>query len=139
MGAVKVQVDPTPDPEVIRAAGGLVWWGAGRAARLALVHRPRYGDWSLPKGKLKDGESWEEAAVREVKEETGCDVEITGFAGTVSYLVNGRPKVVLFWNMRRVGDCSFRANKEVDQIVWLSRRQAIRRLNHQIEGRLLNG
>ena len=134
-----MKIDPTPDPEVIRAAGGLVWWRTARGMQLALIHRPRYGDWSLPKGKLEPGETWLEAATREVREETGCDVRVTGFAGTVSYVVKGRAKVVMFWHMERVGDCAFEPSKEVDQTIWLSRRRAARLLQHPGERLLVDG
>ena len=132
-----MQIDPTPDPTVIRAAGGVVWWHSEGAARLALIHRPRHRDWSLPKGKLTEGESWQQAAVREVREETGCKVEVAGFAGTLSYLVNGRPKVVLFWHMRRIGECPFHPTDEVDEVIWLSPREAISRLTHPVESQFL--
>jgi ADP-ribose pyrophosphatase YjhB (NUDIX family) len=68
---------------VVRAAGGLLWREDPSGPRIALVHRPRRSDWSLPKGKLDDRESWEEAALREVQEETGCEARITGFAGAI--------------------------------------------------------
>jgi len=84
---------------VIRAAGGIVWKETPEGRKVAVVHRARYGDWCLPKGKLKENESWEEAALREVKEETGCDARITGVAGSVSYDVKGTPKTVRFFTM----------------------------------------
>ncbi|MCP5115381.1 MAG: NUDIX hydrolase [bacterium] len=134
-----MNIDASPNPSVIRAAGGLVWWLTERGPRLALVHRPKYDDWSLPKGKLEPGESWLEAAVREVAEETGCEVRVAGFAGTISYLVKGRAKTVLFWNMERVGDCNFTPAQEVDQLLWLSRGKALELLHHPAERTLLNG
>jgi 8-oxo-dGTP diphosphatase len=136
MAAGTVTVDRSADPEVIRAAGGIVWWRSGRRLRLALVHRPKYGDWSLPKGKLQAGESWQAAALREVREEIGCEARLMDFAGAVCYLVGGRPKVVLFWNMER-GNGAFEPTPEVDRVEWLSRRDALAKLQHPAERRLL--
>lgn len=137
MAARTVTIDPSADPEVVRAAGGIVWWRAGRQVCLAVVHRPKYDDWSLPKGKLQAGESWEAAALREVREETGCEARVIDFAGVVCYLVESRPKVVLFWNMER-GDGAFvEATGEVDKVEWLSPRDALGRLQHPAERRLV--
>jgi 8-oxo-dGTP diphosphatase len=133
-----MMIDSAVDPIVVRAAGGVVWWQDGRARRLAVIHRPKYGDWSLPKGKLEAGESWKQAALREVREETGCETTLGPFAGQISYLVKGRPKVVLYWNMERVGDCGFTPNREVDRLDWLCRSEALQRLAHPAEKRLLN-
>ena len=133
-----MRIDSATDPVVGRAAGGIVWWQDGRVLRLAVVHRPKYDDWSLPKGKLEANESWQQAALREVREETGCKAVPGAFAGQTCYFVKGRPKVVLFWNMERVGDCEFAPNSEVDRLEWLSRREAMRRLDHPAERRLLN-
>ena len=104
---------------------------------IVVIHRPRYDDWSLPKGKLKVGESWEPAALREVLEETGYRATITSFAGPITYLVNGRPKVVLFWNMQVEDDMSFQASREVDAREWLSARAAYGRLAYAVERQLI--
>ena len=125
---------PTP---MIFAAGGILWKGAPGASPLAVVHRPRHGDWVLPKGKLDPGERWQDAALREVREETGFDAELGEFAGVVSYDVSGVPKVVLFWNMRSRGESSFAPSEEVDQVAWLSPAEAIRRLDHDGEKSLV--
>ena len=84
---------------IIIAAGGIVSRKGAQGPEIAVIHRSRYNDWSLPKGKPNAGESLEATALREVKEETGCDVKIAGFAGTIEYDVKGVPKVVFFWNM----------------------------------------
>jgi len=122
---------------VIRAAGGLLWRDGPRGAEIAVVHRPRYDDWSLPKGELEAGESWEEAAVREVAEETGCEVHISDFAGSLSYEVRGSPKEVRFWNMAVAGDCAFRPDDEVDELRWLSFAEALETLDYELERCLL--
>ena len=123
--------------EVILAAGGLLWRRTRRTLELAVIHRPKYDDWTLPKGKLGPQESWMDAAVREVREETGCNVEVLGFAGCVSYLVKATPKVVLFWNMRPLDEPAFRPNPEVDKLVWMTVDQASANLSHGGERRLV--
>ncbi len=123
---------------IIRAAGGLVWREDpdGRR-RLAVVHRPHRKDWSLPKGKLEEGERWEDAAVREVHEETGCQTRIVSFAGVEHYVPKSTPKVVLFWNMQLVREGPLRFPEEVDEVAWLTEKEALRRLDHQGERELL--
>jgi len=105
----------------IQAAGGVVLDADGR---IAVVHRPRYDDWSLPKGKLDAGESFEEAALREVWEETGLGVSLGEELPPVEYVVRGRPKRVRYWLMSVESDPGFSANDEVDELRWLSPREA---------------
>ena len=124
-------------PRVIEAAGGILWRRTGDAAELALIHRPRYDDWSLPKGKRDAGESWQETALREVLEETACRAEIERFAGGTIYTVKGRPKVVLFWHMRIIAEGRFAPNDEVDRLRWLAPYAALARLDHETERQLL--
>jgi ADP-ribose pyrophosphatase YjhB (NUDIX family) len=123
---------------MIFAAGGIVWKETPEGRKIAVVHRSRYDDWSLPKGKLIDPESWEEAAIREVKEETGCDVRITGFAGSVSYQVKGTPKIVLFFTMETVRESLFTDASEVEEVLWLSPEEALGRLDYEGERALLS-
>lgn len=123
---------------IILAAGGLLWKKASRGLEIQVIHRARYGDWCLPKGKIKEGETWEKAALREVWEETGCEAKITSFAGITQYKVNELPKVVFFWNMEAVGECSFKASEEVDQVLWMNPREAIKRLDYPEEKELLS-
>jgi ADP-ribose pyrophosphatase YjhB (NUDIX family) len=118
---------------LVMAAGGLVWRATEEARQLAIVHRPQYGDWTLPKGKLEPGEGYEAAARREVKEETGYEVALGPFAGTISYTVNGAPKVVLFWHMHVRDDHPSGRAPDVDEVVWLSAREAVERLSHRAE------
>jgi 8-oxo-dGTP diphosphatase len=121
----------------IYAAGGVLQRTSGSSPEIVVVHRPRYDDWSLPKGKLKTGESWEAAALREVSEETGSRATITSFAGPVVYPVNGRLKIVLFWNMQVEGETHFRPSREVDRFELLSPEAAYARLTYAVERQLL--
>src|SRR2546423_7236132 len=87
-------------------------------AEIAVIHRPKYDDWSLPKGKLEPGESFEQAALREVEEETGLICELGPELGSVGYRDRkGRSKLVRYWAMRPRGG-EFRPNREVDELRW---------------------
>ncbi|MBM3675318.1 MAG: NUDIX hydrolase [Actinobacteria bacterium] len=111
--------NPPATHEVLRAAGGLVWRRGPDDTEVLLVHRPRYDDWSLPKGKRDPGESDEDCALREVEEETGVHAAIEVPAGEVRYLDRrGRPKLVRYWRMTVLGIGSFAPNDEVDEIRW---------------------
>lgn len=103
----------------VKAAGGVIWRGKGEDLRVVVVHRPRYDDWSLPKGKLDEGETYEEAAVREAWEETGYHVRLGKELATVRYSdQKDRPKTVRYWAMT-VEDGEFAPNHEVDELRWL--------------------
>jgi 8-oxo-(d)GTP phosphatase len=110
----------------IKAAGGIVWRLAsgaeGARIEVAIIHRPRYDDWSIPKGKLAPGESQLEGAIREVMEETGHRVQPGRSLGDVRYLKNSgsgpREKVVHYWAMLSVGG-GFSPSREVDELRWL--------------------
>jgi 8-oxo-dGTP diphosphatase len=106
----------------VRAAGGLVTRAAPEGGvEVLVVHRPRYDDWSLPKGKLDAGETFEAAALREVHEETGLRCELGAPLDDVRYEDrHGRPKVVRYWQMTPVVDTGdFEPNDEVDEVRWL--------------------
>jgi 8-oxo-dGTP diphosphatase len=103
------------------AAGGIVL----RGGRMALVHRPRYDDWSLPKGKLDPGETFEDAALREVWEETGLRARLVRELPSVEYEVRGRSKLVRYWLMSVESDDGFEPNDEVDELRWLSPAEAL--------------
>jgi 8-oxo-dGTP diphosphatase len=118
---------------VIEAAGGLLWRETSRGREIAIVHRTRYDDWSLPKGWREKGEEFIEAAKREVIEETNCKVKMGEFAGSTSYVVNGVPKIVLFWHMTLIGKCGFVPNNEVDTLEWVDVEQALSTLDYEDE------
>lgn len=120
-----------------RAAGGLLWRRGPAGYEIALVHRARYGDWTLPKGKLESGESWRDCACREVREETGYSARLQGFAGAVAYLVEDRPKVVCYWHMLAAGEPGPRIEGEVDEVAWLPIDEARARATHPLERALL--
>ena len=109
----------------------------GTSVEFALVHRPRYDDWSLPKGKLDEGESWEQAALREVREETGLRCELGEELQSCSYRDRkGRAKVVRYWRMRpRSG--SFEPSDEVDELRWASAAEALALLTYEHDRELI--
>ncbi|MBA3282893.1 MAG: NUDIX hydrolase [Acidimicrobiia bacterium] len=111
----------TADPIEVLAAGGAVWRRSPEGAVEVLVaHRPRYDDWSLPKGKCDEGESFLDCAQREVLEETGLSCEVGADLVDVYYRDRkGRTKMVRYWAMEAVAG-SFTPNDEVDQVRWLS-------------------
>lgn len=114
----------TSDAEVPVRAAGCVLWRRARAGGLeiCLVHRPKYDDWSHPKGKLKPGEDPLAAALREVHEETGHDCAPGARLPTVRYRANGRPKEVSYWAAEATAG-EFTPNSEVDRVLWLPRRR----------------
>ena len=123
--------------QVIEAAGGLVWRNTPDGKQILLVHRQRYDDWTLPKGKLEDGEAWEQAAFREIEEETGYKAELGKFAGSTTYVVGKAPKIVLFWHMDVEKEIDFVPNEEVDKLLWLSFEKALDKLSYDSERELL--
>ena len=120
------QLDAT---DVIQAAGGIiVRHEAGEGPQVAVVWRELRGDWTFPKGKLDVGETYEQAACREVVEETGMTCRVARFIGTTEYQHRkGRPKVVAYFLMSVV-DGEFTPNDEVDELRWCSVHEAERLL-----------
>jgi len=114
----RLQRRPT---DVVQAAGGVVWRRtADGEVEVLVVHRPKYDDWTLPKGKLEEGEAFEAAARREVEEETGLRCLLGDEVAASRYRDrHGRVKVVRYWAMTPEGG-RFKRNGEVDEVRWLS-------------------
>ena len=111
----------------IVAAGGVVWRrDLDDEVEVLLVHRPRYDDWSLPKGKLEEGEALISCAYREVLEETGLSIKLGPYVGSVEYFVPDGLKHVAYWSASLIEDnSSFHPNDEVDRIIWLDLESAV--------------
>jgi 8-oxo-dGTP pyrophosphatase MutT (NUDIX family) len=123
--------------DVVQAAGGLLVRRQVGQLQIALVHRPIHQDWSYPKGKLEEGETFEEAAQREVFEETGCLCRLLRFIGHTEYIDRkGRPKVVAYWVMSAESG-SFAPNEEVDELRWLNIASASLLLTYERDRALL--
>lgn len=120
-------------PTEVRAAGGVMV----REGAVAIVHRPYRSDWSIPKGKLDPGESFEQAALRELQEETGFTVELADELPAVRYRDHrDRPKLVRYWLMRVTGG-EFAANDEVDELRWLTPDDAAELLTYEADRALV--
>jgi len=117
----------------IEAAGGVVI----RDGHVALVHRPRYDDWTLPKGKLDPGESFEGAALRELEEETGLRAHLVRELPSTNYEVNGRPKIVRYWLMEVDDEGPFIPNDETDELRWVPLAEAQRLLTYERDRELV--
>ena len=121
-----------PNIDVVRAAGGVVLRDGG----VLLVHRPAYDDWTLPKGKLDNGESWEQGALREVEEETGLVCELGEEAGRTRYVDGGgRNKEVRYFLMTGGGEPE--ASNEVDEVRWVPLEEAADVLTYRRDAELL--
>jgi 8-oxo-dGTP pyrophosphatase MutT (NUDIX family) len=115
----------------VKAAGGVVRRRGADGPLLAVVHRPRYDDWSFPKGKLDRGEGWEDAALREVREETGLRCRLGPELEPTEYDTPKGHKAVRFWLMEPESDTGeFEPNEEVDELRWLSPADAERLLSY---------
>lgn len=123
--------------EPIRAAGVVLVRSTDAEPQVLIVHRPTRADWSLPKGKLDAGESVVTAAVRECEEETGYTPVLQAPLETLTYSVDGRPKVVRYWRARHRHDEGFAPDDEVDEIRWLSADDAAAQLSYAADRRLI--
>ena len=124
--------------EPVLAAGAVLWQPDPDSGdpRVAVVHRPRYDDWSLPKGKLDPGETEPVAAVREIFEETGHRAHLGRRLGTVGYPIPNGIKIVHYWVARSHGG-DFVPGDEVDQLVWLPTREASKRLTYRADRKMV--
>ena len=114
----------------VRAAGGVILRRQDGPNEVLIVHRPRYDDWTLPKGKVAPGESDEECALREVEEETGLRCRLGQELKSVSYVDRrGRQKTVRYWEMAPL-EGTFTPNHEVDEVRWLPLEHAKRTLSY---------
>lgn len=141
-GTEKIDGEPTDVPgRTVRAAGAVLWRDGSDGPEVAVVHRPRYDDWSLPKGKLDPGELPAHAAAREVAEETGFSCVLSRFLTQVNYAVPAAggtaPKVVDYF-VARAGGGSFEPNSEVDELRWLPVAQAQELVSYPHDGRVLD-
>ncbi len=135
------------DAEVQRAAGGVLWrrslpeGSQAEGIEVALVHRPRYDDWTLPKGKLNPGESDLAAALREIEEETGHTGAPGRLLGEASYMKptagGDRPKTVRYWEIRAQGG-AFTPTQEVDELRWLTLDKAVPLLSREADHDILD-
>ncbi|MCW3842452.1 NUDIX hydrolase [Micromonospora yasonensis] len=125
------------EPGLIRAAGGVAWRPGAAGVEVCLVHRPRYGDWSLPKGKLDKGEHPLRAAVREVAEETDVRAVPQVRLPAVRYRSEGRPKAVDYWSMRAAAAGGFQPGTEVDEVRWLPADAAVRLVSYPHDAEVL--
>lgn len=126
-----------PD-DLVLAAGGIVHRMENEQVEVACIYREQRGDWTFPKGKLDEGESFEDAALREVLEETGLHCDIERYIGSTNYTHRkGRPKLVAYYLMSvHAGD--FEPNDEVDELHWLSVSDARERLTWDRDRDLLD-
>ncbi|RAV31367.1 NUDIX hydrolase [Corynebacterium heidelbergense] len=137
------RIGSSPAEEFARptfAAGALLWRhsksATGRAEgteiEIALIHRPRYDDWTLPKGKVDPGENLPGTAVREIREETGFEARLGWLLGYVHYPVGSRTKVVYYWTAEAIGG-KFEANEESDDLKWVAPNKAAKMLSYDID------
>ena len=126
-------------PRQVEAAGGVLLRPGEEGYEVCVVHRPRYGDWTLPKGKLEPDETFEEAALREVEEETGLRCELGAELASTHYVDGkGRPKIVRYWLMEVVGG-EFEPNAEVDELRWMTAHDAVDALTYERDRELVAG
>jgi 8-oxo-dGTP diphosphatase len=118
----------------IQAAGAVLWRKSDISQlEIAVIHRPRYGDWSLPKGKVESGESHISAGYREIQEETGYESTFGPEIGTVVYKLEGAPKEVRYWVAAATLKTGTPNPQEVDEVLWLAPKKAKEKLSNKDE------
>ena len=124
---------------VITAAGAVVWRKTGEGVtEIAIIHRPRYNDWSLPKGKIEAGETIVSCAYREVLEETNIETQFGPFLGEVEYFSPDGLKRVSYWAAKSVGDEKpFQPNNEVDKVIWVHISKVIDKLTSETDKEII--
>ena len=134
----QVPVDPAGEfARTTLAAGAVLWRGNPESPEVALIHRPRYNDWSLPKGKVDPGESLVTTAAREISEETGFEVRLGKLLGKVTYPVQNRTKVVYYWEAEVTGG-EFNDNDEVDELRWMPLAKAAKKVSYALDADVLH-
>ncbi|MGV0418871.1 NUDIX hydrolase [Corynebacterium segmentosum] len=129
----EIPVDPAKEfHRTTLAAGAVVWRGDPANPEIALIHRPHYDDWSLPKGKVDPGESLPTTAAREIEEETGFHVRLGKLIGKVTYPVQGRTKVVYYWAAFYLSG-TYTPNDETDELRWVPIDQAQQLLSYDVD------
>lgn len=134
----EISPDTVPVNKAVLAAGAVLWRSNGHSAtpEVAIIHRPRYDDWSLPKGKVDPGETEPVTAVREIKEETGYSSRLGRRLAAVSYPVEQGIKKVRYWAATTV-DGEFTPNAEVDELKWLPVADAMKQLEYPHDRKVL--
>jgi 8-oxo-dGTP diphosphatase len=135
---VATKILEVTDVSVIRAAGGVVLRKSRSGeTEIAIIHRPEYDDWTFPKGKVEPDEAPEDAALREVREETGLRCALVRPLGCTAYVDRrGRDKVACYWEMEVRGG-RFKPGIEVDKMAWLTVNDAVKRLTYGRDKTLL--
>lgn len=134
----KIGPAATPGGKPVLAAGAVLWRCSGDPSQpeVAIIHRPRYDDWSLPKGKVDPGETEPVTAVREIFEETGYTSRLGRRLAAVSYPLEEGTKRVRYWAARQVGG-EFAPNAEADALIWLPVSEAMKRLQYPADRKVL--
>jgi len=131
-------VSPKRFKASVKAGGGVLVRQGNSKPEFLLVHRPRYDDWTLPKGKLNRREGYLEAALREVREETGVRADHPVNVGSIGYQTDqGNRKVVRWWLMEAADMGKFKPNNEVDEVAWLNKAKAMKRLDYEADHNVL--
>jgi 8-oxo-dGTP diphosphatase len=121
-----------PDAPLIQAAGAVLWRKSDKSKlEIAIIHRPRYDDWSLPKGKVESGESHISAGYREIQEETGYESTFGPEIGSVVYTLEGAPKEVRYWSAAATVKTGNPNPQEVDEVLWLEPSKAKEKLTNK--------